>query len=117
VLLRGSVWVIPQGGDPVRLGPGDVGVLCGGAPYVLADDPATEPEVVIRAGGRCTTVQGEELISARTPGARAGDTAGPDGTLLVNGLYTMDTGVPGRLLATLPRWPSSTRRWGSARSA
>ncbi|WP_051744587.1 AraC family transcriptional regulator [Streptomyces yerevanensis] len=102
VLLRGSVWVMPQGGDPVRLGAGDVAVLSGGAPYVIADDPATEPDVVIRAGGRCTTLQGEELISARIPGVRAGDTAGPDSALLVNGLYTVDGGTPGRLLAALP---------------
>jgi AraC-like DNA-binding protein len=102
VLLRGSAWVIPHSGDAVRLGPGDVAVLCGGAPYVLADDPATEPEAVIRAGGRCTTVPGEELVSPRTPGTWAGDPPQPDGALLVNGLYTVDTGVPGRLLAALP---------------
>ena len=70
VLLRGSAWVIPQGGDPVRIGPGDVAVLCGGAPYVIADDPATEPDVVIRAGGLCTTVQGEEPVGPRAPGTR-----------------------------------------------
>ncbi|MFD5157987.1 AraC family transcriptional regulator [Streptomyces hawaiiensis] len=102
VLLRGSVWVIPRGGDPVRLGPGDVAVLCGGAPYVLADDPATRPEVVIRAGGRCTTAQGEELVAARAPGADTPGTAESAGTLLLSGLYTVDSGLPGRLLAALP---------------
>jgi hypothetical protein len=29
VLLRGAVWVVPQGDAPVRLGPGDVAVLSG----------------------------------------------------------------------------------------
>ncbi|MFD3497401.1 cupin domain-containing protein [Streptomyces sp. NPDC058678] len=102
VLLHGSVWITPQGGDPVRLGPGDVAVLCGGAPYVIADDPATEPDVAIRPGGRCTTVDGEELAAARAPGRDGPGPAGPDSTLLLSGLYTGDNGIPGRLLAALP---------------
>lgn len=102
VLVHGSVCITPEGGAPVRLGPGDVAVLCGGAPYVIADDPSTEPDVVIRAGGRCTTPQGEELLPARTPDAGAWNAAEPDRTLLINGLYTVDVGTPGRLLSALP---------------
>ncbi|NGO10737.1 AraC family transcriptional regulator [Streptomyces sp. HC44] len=105
VLLRGSAWITPQGGDPVRIGPGDVAVLCGGAPYVIADDPATEPDVVIQPGGRCTTTQGEETLGARVPDADTWDTArmaGADSTLLLSGLYTFDSGTPSRLLAALP---------------
>ncbi|HET6857589.1 MAG TPA: AraC family transcriptional regulator [Streptomyces sp.] len=102
VLLRGSAWVTPQGADPVRLDSGDVAVLCGGAPYVIANDPSTAPDVVIRAGGRCTNVQGDELARARASGAGTGDAAGPDSTLLLSGLYTVDSGVPGQLLAAVP---------------
>ncbi|NEC88435.1 AraC family transcriptional regulator [Streptomyces sp. SID12501] len=102
VLLRGSAWVIPQDADPVRLGPGDVAVLCGGTPYVIADDPATEPGVVIGSEGRCTNVRGEESVAARTPGAPPSGTTEPDSTLLLSGLYTVDHGVPSRLLAALP---------------
>ncbi|WP_369243049.1 AraC family transcriptional regulator [Streptomyces sp. R21] len=100
--MRGSVWVTPQGGEAVRLESGDVAVLCGGAPYVIADDPTTQPDMVIRAGGRCTNMQGEELAAPRASGADTGHIAGPDSTLLLSGLYTVDTGVPGRLLAALP---------------
>ncbi|MFI5470903.1 AraC family transcriptional regulator [Streptomyces cacaoi] len=102
VLVRGSAWITPQGGDPVRIGSGDVAVLCGGAPYVIADDPDTEPDVVILPGGRCTTPEGEELVGPRVPDAGVRDTEGPDGTLLLNGVYTLDSGTPGRLLAALP---------------
>ncbi|MFB9541836.1 MULTISPECIES: AraC family transcriptional regulator [Streptomyces] len=102
VLVHGSAWLTPQGGDPVRIGPGDVAVLCGGAPYVVADDPATEPDVVIHPGGRRTTAQGEEPADPRGPGADAWDAEGADGTLLLNGLYSVDSGTPGRLLAALP---------------
>jgi AraC-like DNA-binding protein len=102
VLARGSAWITPEGGEPVRIGSGDVAVLCGGAPYVIADDPGTEPDVVIRHGGRCTTPQGEELDRPRIPGAGAGDGEGTGGTLLISGLHTLEGGTPGRLLAALP---------------
>ncbi|WP_234443103.1 AraC family transcriptional regulator [Streptomyces cellulosae] len=102
VPLRGSLWVMPQDADPARLGPGDVAVLCGGTPYVIADDPATEPDVVIRSGGRCTTVRGEESVAARTADAPPSGTAEPGSTLLLSGLHPADHGVPSRLLAALP---------------
>ncbi|MFI9582396.1 AraC family transcriptional regulator [Streptomyces sp. NPDC052236] len=102
VPLRGPAWVTPEGGDPVRLGPGDVAVLSGGAPYVVADDPATEPDVMIRPGGRCTTLDGEDMSAWRP--------TGPGSTLLLNGLYTVVGGVPSRLLAALP--PLAVARGG-----
>ncbi|MEV0634058.1 AraC family transcriptional regulator [Streptomyces sp. NPDC050619] len=101
VLLRGSAYVTPRGDEPVRLGTGDVAVLSGGTPYVIADDPVTEPEIVIRPGGRRTTVRGEELLAARLPDPRTWDTAEPDSTVL-SALYTVAGGVPGRLLTSLP---------------
>jgi AraC-like DNA-binding protein len=102
VLLRGCVWVIAQGSDPVKLGPGDAAVLCGGTPYVIANDPGTEPTVVIRAGGRCTTLNGEELVAPPVSGVGTWGAARPEGTLLLSGLYTMDSGMARRLLAALP---------------
>lgn len=81
VPVRGSAWVVREGSDPVRLGPGDVAVLCGGAPYVIADDPASRPN----ASG----------VDTRHPRS-------PSSTLLVSGLYSAHLGTPGRLLAALP---------------
>lgn len=91
VPMHGPAWVRPHVGQPARLGPGDVAVLSGGAPYVIARDPVTGPDVIIRPGGRCTT------RDVGTWGA-----CGPDDTVLLNGLYTMEVGAPGRLLAALP---------------
>lgn len=102
VLVHGSAWITPQGGDPVRIGPGDVAVLCGGAPYVIADALDTEPSVVVHRGGRRTTPQGDELAGPRVPGVDPRDTKGADGTLLLNAVYTVDSGTPDRLLAALP---------------
>src|SRR5690606_32836729 len=41
VVLRGSCWLFPTAGEPVRLGVGDVAFLPGGAAHGLADTPAT----------------------------------------------------------------------------
>lgn len=40
VVLRGSCWVLPDGGAPVSLGPGDAVLLPHGTGHVLADSPA-----------------------------------------------------------------------------
>jgi AraC-like DNA-binding protein len=75
----------------------------------MGDEPGTEPDVVIRAGGRCTTVAGEELAAPTMDGSW--DTGYDDGTdgaedtvgaLMVSCLYSLDSGTPARLLATLP---------------
>lgn len=102
VLLSGSVWVTAQGSDPVRLGPGDAAVLCGGTPYVLADDPATEPTVVVRAGGHCLSVDDEEPVAPSVSGMGTWGTADPDSTVLLSAMYTVDNGRPRPLLAALP---------------
>ena len=40
-MVRGTAWVVPDSGSPIRLGPGDVGIMRGPEPYLVADDPAT----------------------------------------------------------------------------
>ncbi|MGW0581367.1 AraC family transcriptional regulator [Streptomyces sp. NPDC002920] len=100
VPLHGPAWAIPDGGRPVRLDQEDVAVLSGATPYVIASDLATEPEMIIRSDGSCTTLDGQEQNRSRDLGTW--DTSGPDDTLVLNGLYTVAAGAPGRLLAALP---------------
>ena len=52
---------MPDAGEPVRLGPGDVAIVCGPGHYTVADDPGTAPQAVIHPGQRCTTPDGKEL--------------------------------------------------------
>jgi AraC-like DNA-binding protein len=112
VPLRGPVWVRPEDGPPVPVAPDQVAVLAGGAPYVLASDPDTPPGSVVRRDGRCVTTDGREIASPAGPGvvagtgaAARGDGAGasdPEATVLLTGRFTVGTGAPARLLATLP---------------
>ena len=101
-IVRGEAWVVPDGGEPVRLDPGDVAVVRGPDPYTVADDPATPPNAVIHPGQRSTTPEGEELCEAMDLGVRTwGDS--PDGsTMILTGTYQMRGEISQRLLRALP---------------
>jgi AraC-like DNA-binding protein len=102
-MLRGHAWIVPDD-EPARfVGPGDVAVIRGTAPYTVADDPATAPEIVIHSGNRPTSVDGVDLTEALRLGVR---TCGlhPNGSgLVVSGTYPTRGDVSGRLLTALPR--------------
>lgn len=101
-LVRGHAWVLPDGGEAVRLDRGDVAVLRGPDPYVVADDPATPPQAVIHPGQVCTTLAGEELAEQWSLGVRTWGNS-PDGaTVMLTGTYHLGGEVGGRLLRALP---------------
>jgi hypothetical protein len=101
-MVRDGAWVLPNGGAPVRLRPGDVAVLRGPEPYTFADDPATRPQVVIQPGERCTTPDGEDMHGAMDLGVRTWGND-PDGSaVLLVGTYQMRGEVSHRLLRALP---------------
>jgi len=101
-VVRGTAWVLPDGGDVVKLGPGDVAIARGPDPYTVADDPATTPQVVIHPGQRCLTPDGEELTEMSDMGVRSWGNS-PDGaTVLLTGTYQMRSEISLRLLAALP---------------
>jgi AraC-like DNA-binding protein len=101
-MVRGDAWVVPESGSPIRLGPGDVGIMRGPDPYMVADDPATAPQIVIHPGQRCTTVDGVDLHEDLTLGTRLWGNS-PDGEMvMVVGVYQLRGEVSQRLLAALP---------------
>lgn len=101
-LTRGEAWVVPHGGAPVRLAPGDIAVARGPEPYVVADDPATGPEMVIHPGQRATTVDGEELCADLDLGVRTWGTDPEGPTALLIGSYEHAAAVGAPLLRALP---------------
>jgi AraC-like DNA-binding protein len=101
-LVRGAAWVIPAGGGAEPLRGGDVAIIRGPDPYVVADGPATQPSVVIHPGQRCTTVDGEELAERMSLGVRTWGNSPDGGTVMLTGTYQLDGEVSQRLLRTLP---------------
>jgi AraC-like DNA-binding protein len=101
-VLRGAASIIPDGGSETRIRPGDVAIVCGGAHYTVADDPATPTQVIIHPGQKCTTVDGQPAYGDLDLGVRTWGND-PDGeTALLTGSYHFDGEVSGRLLRALP---------------
>lgn len=101
-VVRGSAWVMPTGADSCLLGPGDVALIRGPAPYTVADDPGTAPQLVIHPGQHCTTPAGVRLTDELTLGVRTWGND-PDGSaMLLTGTYATGGEVSERVLAALP---------------
>jgi AraC-like DNA-binding protein len=101
-VVRGSAWLVPDGADASWLAAGDTAIVRGPHPYLVADDPATPPQAVIRPRGDCRTPDGGHLTDLVDLGIRTWG-HGPDGdTVLITGTYGMSGEISGRLLATLP---------------
>ena len=101
-VVRGEAWVVPDTGDAVRLGGGDVAVFRGPDPYTVADDPATAPQVVIQPGQRCTTPDGADVGGMMDLGVRTWGNSADGATVMLTGTYQMDGEVSRRLLRALP---------------
>ncbi len=100
--VRGEAWIVPEDGDGVLLGEGDVAIVRGPDPYLVADDPATPPQAVILPGQECRTPAGEHLTELADVGVRTWG-HGVDGpTVMLTGTYGMAGEVSKKLLAALP---------------
>nr|BFF04926.1 AraC family transcriptional regulator [Streptoalloteichus tenebrarius] len=47
VVLRGNAWVIPDGAEPIPLGPGDIVLVPHGSAHVLSDSPSARGAVTV----------------------------------------------------------------------
>jgi AraC-like DNA-binding protein len=101
-LVRGEAWLVRDGADAVRMGPGDLAVVCGPGHYTVADDPATRPQVVVHPGQHCTTLSGEDLQPAMDLGVRTWGNDPAGSTTMLTGTYQLTGEISRRLLATLP---------------
>jgi AraC-like DNA-binding protein len=101
-LVSGHAWVIPGDGEPVRLAGGDVAVMRGPDHYLVADAPASPPDVIIWPGQRCTTVAGQEVAEQMSLGVRTWGNSAEGGTVMLTGTYQLAGEVSQRLLRALP---------------
>ena len=102
VVVAGDAFVLSDGADPVRLGPGDVMIARGPAPYTVAEDPGTSPQVFIDPGQHCVDAVGNSLEDVMTLGPRTWGNDAGGATLLVTGTYESTRAVSDRLLRSLP---------------
>ncbi len=108
-MVTGEAWVLPDGGAPVWLGPGDVAVTRGPDHYTVADKPDSVPDVVIHPGQRCTTPDGAPMEQAMALGVRSWGND-PDGeTVMLVGAYETMGEMSERLRRALPAVLSMAR--------
>ncbi|MBA3780979.1 MAG: AraC family transcriptional regulator [Nocardioides sp.] len=106
-ITHGSQWLLPApswGGpqEPLELRAGDVLIIRASEPYVVADQPATEPSIVIDPGGQCRTLDGRSLVQSMELGVRTWGNAATGSDVMLVGTYQSEGEVSRRLLDSLP---------------
>lgn len=101
-VTHGRAAIVRPGGEILDLVPGDVAVARGIEHYRFADGPASEPQVVIHPGNRCTTLRGEDLRFALSVGVRTWGNAEAGADRSVIASYEGRSEVSSRLLQALP---------------
>jgi len=101
-ITRGEAWLLPEDGEPLRLGRGDVAVIRGPDTYVLADHAGTDPQVVILPGQRCVTPDGQDVELISYMGVRTWGNSPVGSTVMLSGTYELEGEVSRRLLRALP---------------
>lgn len=100
--VSGRLWVVPDEGEPVPVGPGDIAVTRAPDHYNVADSPTTPPQVIVHPGQRCCDLDGNSVLEAMTHGVRTWGNH-PDGsTVFLVGAYEHLSDISDRLLRALP---------------
>ena len=101
-VVRGSAWLVLDDGRREEMGPGDLAILRGPAPYTVAGDPQTPPQVRILPGQVCVAPDGAAVKGMGDLGVRTWGNSADGDTVLVTGTYQMHSEVSQRLLRALP---------------
>ncbi|MER7706773.1 AraC family transcriptional regulator [Kitasatospora sp. NPDC097605] len=103
-MLDGEAWILPDGGQPVLVRPGDLALLRGPEAYTVADDRGSEPDIVVGPGQICSR-DGVSVATSMALGVRTwGETRPGDErpSVMLTGTYLAEHEIGRRLLAHLP---------------
>lgn len=103
-VVRGGMWAVPDEGEPVAAGPGNVLVAVGPDHWTIADSPESPVDAVIHPGQHCTTPDGRPLVEEMHQGVRSWGNSATGRTVLLTGAYGLEGEVGRRLLQALPRF-------------
>ena len=68
---RGELWILPDGGDPLHVGAGDIAITRGPDHYSVVDHPDTEPTITIFPGQDCHDENGDTVEESMSLGVRS----------------------------------------------
>ncbi|MGW6285212.1 AraC family transcriptional regulator [Streptomyces sp. NPDC055107] len=100
--MRGGGWIVPEGGEPLRVRVGEAAIVRGPAPFVFTDDPANGTGAGRGGGVRAV---GGGAAPDTAPAPEADSASGADSgfpTVLLAATYDVRAQVPQRLLQALP---------------
>lgn len=100
--VAGELWVVPDNGEPVQIGPGDIAVTRGPDHYNVSDSPTTPPTVVIHPGQHCCDLEGNALSEEMTHDVRTWGNDPHGDTVFLVGAYEHLSDISDRLLRALP---------------
>lgn len=100
--VAGTLWVVPDDGEPFQLGPGDIAVIRTPLQYNLADAPGTPPQMIVHPGQQCCDLEGNSLHDTMMHGVRTWGNDADGSTLFLVGAYEHFSDISNRLLRALP---------------
>lgn len=100
--VKGELWVVPDAGEAVRIGPGEIAVTRAPDHYNVADSPTTPPIVVIHPGQHCCDLDGNSVLEEMTHGTRTWGNDPAGSTVFLVGAYEHLSDISDRLLRALP---------------
>ncbi len=112
--ITGDVWVNPDDGDTVYIGPGDIAITRAPALYNVSESPDTPPNIFIHPGQDCRNAAGESLLEELMHDTRTWGTDPKGPTVFLVGALENLSNISDRLLNALPPVLSLTRdEWES----
>ncbi len=100
--VAGELWITPDGGDALRIGPGDIAITRAPDHYNVSDTPTTPPSVIIHPGQQCRDLDGNSVSEKMMHGVRTWGNDPSGDTLFLVGAYEHLSDISGRLLRALP---------------
>lgn len=100
--VTGELWINPDEGEAVRLGPGDIAVTRGPDHYKVGDARSTPPSVVVHPGQQCRDLDGNSVTEQMMHDTRTWGNDPAGDTLFLVGSYEHLSDVSDRLLRALP---------------
>ncbi|MEM7611552.1 MAG: AraC family transcriptional regulator [Pseudomonadota bacterium] len=112
--ITGDVWVNPDDGEAVYVGPGDIAITRAPALYNVSESPEAPPNIFIHPGQDCRDAEGESLFDALMHDTRTWGTDPNGSTVFIVGAYEHLSDISDRLLKALPSVISLSRdEWAS----
>lgn len=101
-MTAGEAWLVHDDGRSVHLSNGDVALVRGPRPYLLADQPDRPPGVVIEPGQVCRTADGQTQTFSSEVGLRTWGNDEHGATVMLTAVYELDTQIGGHVVELLP---------------